>query len=109
VFRHEIGDVSAARAEVDRAGGSGSFDDLFQRGEILALRVHGALDVSFGSRTELIRDDILMGSGHVLASDMNAETTATNLLQAERLSYYSPYHAGLGSKTASRRFCARPS
>ena len=88
VFRHQIGHVSAAGAEIDRVDRSGPLDDPGERGEVLALRVDRALDVSLGSRTELIRDEFFMSFRHVLASDIDAKITTARLLQAEHLSYY---------------------
>ena len=61
--------MSAAGAEIDRVDGSSPLDDPGERGEVLALRVDRALDVSLGSRTELIRDEFFMNFRHRLASD----------------------------------------
>ena len=76
--------MSAARAEIDRVEGSGPLDDPSERGEVLALRVDRTLDVSLGSRTELIRDEFFMRFRHGLASDLGVVRNNCSIRHCER-------------------------
>jgi hypothetical protein len=76
--------MSAAGAEIDRVDGSGSLDDPSERGEVLSLRVDRALDVSLGSRTELIRDEFFMSFRHGFASDLGVVRNNCSIRHCER-------------------------
>ena len=66
--RQPIGDMTAARAEIERAARACVFRQRFQRVEILAGGVDGALHIGLGTGTELVLHQIIVGTGHLLLS-----------------------------------------
>ena len=63
---HPIGDMAAARAEVERMGRRAFAHDRLERLQIRALRMHRALHISPGLRSELGHDRSFMRCAHRL-------------------------------------------
>ena len=68
--RHPIGDMAAARAEVERMGRRAFAHDRLKRLQIRALRMHRALHISPGLGSKLGHDRTFMRCAHrLLRSD----------------------------------------
>ena len=84
ISRHQVGHVSAARAEVERVGGRAPRGrSPRERRKVLPLRVDRALDISFGSRTELILRRVFMSFRTVSSRNSLRQKCLRSLLQAE--------------------------
>src|SRR5215813_3731059 len=108
--RQQIGDVPASGAEIERAQGPNVADDGLDGLKVGAVRVDGALHISYGARPKLGLDDSLVSSFHGLTPDLFAETACAEISPLQYEYYHSiiTFHAGSRSETASRRFHSRP-
>lgn len=82
VARHQVGDMAAARAEVERMPGPVPRNDGVERLEIGALRVNDTLDISLGAWPELGLHDaiVIFCHGRILRSSVPGSSSSRTKL-----------------------------